>query len=47
MDDFFFELFCIENDFAEIKQLRAKLQTVMLPCSRFIWITNPSDHRRV
>ena len=30
----------------EILQLRAKLQTVMVSCSRFIWITNSSDHRR-
>ena len=24
----------------EILQLRAKFQTVVVPCSRFIWITN-------
>ena len=30
----------------EILQLRAKFPTVMVSCSRFIWITNSSDHRR-
>ena len=33
--------------FLEILQLRAKFQTEMVPCSRFISITNSSDHRRV
>ena len=28
-------------------QLRAKFQTAMVSCPRFIWITNSSDHRRV
>ena len=36
----------IENR-VEILQLRAKFQTAMVSCSRFIWITNSSDHRRV
>ena len=31
----------------EILQLRDKFQTVMVQCSRFIWITNSSNHRRV
>ena len=31
----------------EILQLRAKFQTAMVSCSRFILITNCSDHRRV
>ena len=31
----------------EILQLRAKFLTAMLSCSRIIWITNSSDHRRV
>ena len=30
-----------------ILQLQAKFQTAMVSCSRFAWITNPSDHRRV
>ena len=28
-------------------QLRAKFQTARVSCSRFIWITNSSDHRRI
>ena len=39
----FLKLSCIENDFVEIFQLRAKFQTVMVSYSRFIWITNFSD----
>ena len=31
----------------EILQLRAKFETAMVSCLRFIWITNSSDHRRV
>ena len=31
----------------EILQLRAKFQTMMVPYSKFIWITNSIDHRRV
>ena len=31
----------------EILQLRAKFQTATVLCSRFIWITNSSDRRRV
>ena len=31
----------------EILQLRDKFQTAMVSYSRFIWITNSSDHRRV
>ena len=30
--------------FIEILQLRAKFQTAMVSWSRFIWITNFSDH---
>ena len=37
----------IEYDDIEILQLRAKFQTAMVSCSRFIWIRNSSDHRRV
>ena len=33
--------------YVEILQLLAKFQTVMVLCSRFIWITNSSNHRRV
>ena len=33
--------------YAEILELRAKFQTAMVSCSRFIWITISSDHRRV
>ena len=31
----------------EILQLRAKFQTAVVSCSRFIRITNSSDHRRI
>ena len=31
----------------EILQLRAKFQTAMVSCSKCIWITNFSDHRKV
>ena len=31
----------------EVLQLRVKFQTAMVSCSRFIWITNSIDHRRV
>ena len=31
----------------EILQLQAKFQTVIVSRSRFIWITNSNDHRRV
>ena len=31
----------------EILQLRAKFQTAVVPCSRFVWIANSSDHRRI
>ena len=33
--------------FVEILQLRAKFETAMVSCSRFIRITNFSDHKRV
>ena len=36
-----------ENLLVEILQLRGKFQTAMVSCSRFIWITNSSGHRRV
>ena len=36
---------CSEN--FEILQLQAKLHTVMVLWSRFVWITNSSHHRRV
>ena len=36
-----------KNITVEIIQLRAKFQTVMVSCSRFIWITYPSDRRKV
>ena len=35
---------CLE---VEILQLRAKFQTATVSCSRFIWITNSSDYRRL
>ena len=35
------------KNWVEILQLGAKFQTAMVSCSRFIWITNSSDHRRV
>ena len=31
----------------EVLQLRAKFQTAMVSCLRFVWITISSDHRRV
>ena len=34
-------------EYIEIPHLRAKSETAMVSCSRFIWITNCSDHRRV
>ena len=39
----------VENiiTYVEKLQLRAKFQTAMVSSSRFIWITNSSDHRRV
>ena len=33
--------------YVEILHIRAKFQTAMVSCSRFIWVTNSSDHRRV
>ena len=47
----YFSHFCkvhiwTNRDF-EILQLRAKFQTAMMSCSRFIRITNSSDHRMV
>ena len=33
--------------FFKIIQLWGKFRTAMVPCSRFIWITNSSNHRRV
>ena len=33
--------------YVEILQLQAKFQAAMVPCSRFIWITNSSGCRRV
>ena len=39
--------FCFREYNFEILQLRAKFQTAMVSCSRFIRITNSSDHRRV
>ena len=30
----------------EILQLQVKFQTVIVSCSRFIWVTNSNDHRR-
>ena len=36
----------LKNNF-EILQLWAKFQTAMVLCSRFIWITNSGDHRKV
>ena len=38
------EIACI---YFEILQLRAKIQTAMMSCSRFTWITNSNFHRRV
>ena len=37
----------IRNEDVEILQLRAKFQIAMVPCSRIIWITTSSDHRRI
>ena len=37
----------LQEKIVEILQLRAKFQTAMLSCSRFIWITNSSNHSRV
>ena len=34
----------IDHIDVEILQLRAKFQTTMVLCMRFIWITNSSDH---
>ena len=36
---------CLDN--VEILQLRAKFQTEMVSCLRFICITNSNDHRYV
>ena len=36
-----------KGGFVKILQLRAKFQTAMVSCSRFILTTNSSDHRRV
>ena len=41
------EKFLISFHLFEILQLRVKFQTAMVSRSRFIWITNASDRRRV
>ena len=33
----------LNNNNVEVLQIRAKSQTAMVSCSRFIWITNSSD----
>ena len=33
--------------FVEILHFRPKFQTAMVSCTRFIWITNTSDHKRI
>ena len=35
------------DEIVEILQLRAKFQTAMMSCSRVIWITSSTDHRKV
>ena len=40
-------LFVAAKIIIKILQLRAKFQTTMVLCSRFIWIADVSDHRRV
>ena len=39
--------FFVSPESLEMLQLQAKFQTAMVVCSRFIWITNSSDRRRV
>ena len=36
-----------KNELIEVFQLRTNFQTVMVSCSRFIWITNSMTHRRI
>ena len=44
--NFFGKFIQTQERYVEILQLRAKFQTAIVLCLRFIWITNSSDHRR-